>query len=75
VSEGSLLLFHIDIDQFKNVNDLRSHALGDRVLRGIDIALYEAKESGRNRTLLEQLGETRCFTETMKTRAFRAAHA
>ncbi|MBV8933668.1 MAG: EAL domain-containing protein, partial [Kutzneria sp.] len=48
---GSLLL--LDLDNFKDVNDLRGHAVGDRVMRTMAAALRERLEPGQ---LLGRLG-------------------
>lgn len=43
---GSLALLHMDIDQFKNVNDSRGHRFGDRVLKAIAARLDAARGAG-----------------------------
>ncbi|AHH97700.1 EAL domain-containing protein [Kutzneria viridogrisea] len=48
---GSLLL--LDLDNFKDVNDLRGHAVGDRVMRTMASALRERLHEGQ---LLGRLG-------------------
>lgn len=48
---GSLLL--LDLDNFKDVNDLRGHAVGDRVMRTMASALRERLDSGQ---LIGRLG-------------------
>lgn len=48
---GSLLL--LDLDNFKDVNDLRGHAVGDRLMRTMAAALRERLDPGQ---LLGRLG-------------------
>jgi diguanylate cyclase (GGDEF)-like protein len=48
---GSLLL--LDLDNFKDVNDLRGHAVGDRLMRTMAAALRERLDNGQ---LLGRLG-------------------
>ena len=50
---GSLLLLHIDIDNFKNVNDSRGHAFGDRAIKVIGQRL---KDLGSEAEMLARMG-------------------
>ncbi|MCO1581895.1 EAL domain-containing protein [Crossiella sp. SN42] len=50
-ADGTLLL--LDLDNFKDVNDLRGHAVGDRVMRTLGAALREKLRPGQ---LLGRLG-------------------
>ncbi|MGH2906176.1 MAG: diguanylate cyclase [Solirubrobacterales bacterium] len=43
---NSVVIFAIDLDDFKEVNDRFSYALGDRVLKSVAIALTEEMEPG-----------------------------
>lgn len=47
------ILFVIDIDDFKNVNDTMGHAVGDHVLQELGIAI---KQSFRNSDILSRIG-------------------
>ncbi|MGX8852254.1 sensor domain-containing diguanylate cyclase [Amedibacillus sp. YH-ame10] len=47
------VLFVIDIDDFKNVNDTMGHAVGDHVLQELGIAI---KQSFRNSDILSRIG-------------------